>query len=432
MSRPRAETAELWAAPSLGAERRAALLDVWSAFWMSRAAVWIGGIAAIVVFGWFDEHSARLDPLYLTSPFEGGLANLLVAPAARFDAAWYLAISDFGYEVGDRAAFFPLYPGLAALAGLLTGSSLLGAIAVSAMSALGSLYLLHRLVSLDHDPRATRTTILIVAWFPTAFVLSAVYSEGLFMLTSIGSLYAARLGRWPAAGLLGALAAATRSGGVILIVPLLILYLYGPRADRRPPAPGTGWRPRHAPRPDFLWVLALPLGLLGYMAYLGLATGDPLALFSAQQSWSRSFVPLGGIVLGTISALSGLFELLPGLEPIRGAVSPAQLKDALALRDVVLFGFMVGGLWLLREAWRRGLPPAYLAYAACGLALPLSVPAEGHPLQSLPRFEFALFPLWIALALWALERRRVRSVLVVMGTLLVVWSGLFATWSFAP
>lgn len=52
--------------------------------------------------------------------------------------------------------------------------------------------------------------------------------------------------------------------------------------------------------------------------------------------------------------------------------------------------------------------------------------------MSLPRFMLVLFPLWIALALWAHERGRVRAVLVVMGALLAVWSGLFTTWVWAP
>jgi hypothetical protein len=45
-----------------------------------------------------------------------------------------------------------------------------------------------------------------------------------------------------------------------------------------------------------------------------------------------------------------------------------------------------------------------VAYAAVSLALPLSVPASDAPLMSLPRFMLVAFPLWIALALWAVVR----------------------------
>ena len=433
MSRPNAETAEFWAIPRLNAERRAAVRDVWGAFWTSRVAIWVAGMAAVLAFGWFPDTSARLDPLYTTVPFQDTFANLLVSPAARFDSAWYLAIADFGYEVSGRAAFFPLFPGLTALGGSLIGSPVVAGILISSACGMGSLYLLHRLVALDFDADLARTTVWIVAWFPSAFVLSAVYTEALFLALSIGSLYAGRLGKWRLAGLLGGLAAASRSGGLLLIIPLLILYLYGPRADRPGRELGGTLRPRHPIRTDILWILAgVPAGLLAYLAYLSFATGDPFAVFSAQEVWHRSFVPLGGVALGIWSAISGGFELVvPGVGRPASEVANGTSVPILILRDIVLCGFMFGAFWLVYETSKR-LPAAYTAYAVTGLALPLSVPASGYALMSLPRFMFVLFPLWIALALWARERDKVKPVLVLFGTLLVVSSALFATWSWAP
>jgi hypothetical protein len=417
MSHPNVDTAESLALPGLSAERRAAARDAWAAFWSSRAIVWGAGMAAVLIFGWASETSARLDPLYTTLPYTDSFANLLVAPAARFDAAWYLAIANHGYEVGGRAAFFPVFPGLVRVGGELVGSPLIAGILISSGCGLAGLYFLHRLVALDFGLERARTVVWLAAWFPGALVISAVYSESLFLLVSVGAIYAARLDRWQLAGMLGAVAAATRSGGVIVIVPLLIIYWYRYRRIR----------------PDVLWLLVgVPAGLLAYVAYLGLSTGDPTSVFSAQAAWQRSFVPLGGIALGLWSAVQGLVELvIPGLARSPAANThgvPTQLID---LRDIAMLGFLVGGIWLCVEASRR-LNPAYVAYAVCGLALPLSVPAGGFPLMSLPRFEFVIFPLWIALALWAHERQRVRQVLWVFGTLLAICSSLFSVWALAP
>ena len=198
-------------------------------------------MAAVLAFGWFPDTSARLDPLYTTVPFQDNFANLLVSPAARFDSAWYLAISDFGYEVSGRAAFFPLFPGMTALGGSIIGSPLVAGILISSLCGLGSLYLLHRLVALDFDADLARTTVWIVAWFPSAFVLSAVYTEALFLALSIGSLYAGRLGNGPLAALLGGLAAASRSGGLLLIDPAADPLPV--RAARRPPRPRARGHP---------------------------------------------------------------------------------------------------------------------------------------------------------------------------------------------
>jgi hypothetical protein len=73
-----------------------------------------------------------------------------------------------------------------------------------------------------------------------------------------------------------------------------------------------------------------------------------------------------------------------------------------------------------------------VAYAAVSLALPLSVPASDAPLLSLPRFMLVAFPLWIALALWAVVRGAVRSVVATSSLLMVTATVLFSTWAVPP
>jgi len=72
-------------------------------------------------------------------------------------------------------------------------------------------------------------TVTLIAFCPTAFFFSAVYTEGLYLLLSVGCILLARRGRWLWAGVLGGLAAASRNSGVVLLVPFLLLFLYGPR-----------------------------------------------------------------------------------------------------------------------------------------------------------------------------------------------------------
>ena len=120
-----------------------------------------------------------------------------------------------------------------------SGLDLIVGIAISCACAIGALYFLHRLVTLEFDAGVARNTVWIVAWLPTAMALSAVYSEALFLVLAVGSFYAGRQGRWVLAGLLGGLAAASRNGGILLLLPLLIFYLYGPRSDREPDYPAA-------------------------------------------------------------------------------------------------------------------------------------------------------------------------------------------------
>ena len=431
MISPRSETAEFWALPGFTAERREAARDAWSAFWSSRVLVWVAGMAAVLAFGWSEHNATRLDPLFLTLPFDDAFSNLLVAPATRFDSAWYLTIAQHGYDATGRPAFFPLLPAMIKLFGESVSVQVLAGIALSSLCGFGGLYLLHRLVTLDFDAQHAKTVVWLAAWFPGALVLSAIYTESLFLLLSVGSIYAARLGKWPVAGILGGVAAASRSGGVLLLVPLLILYLYGPRLDAVASSGSSLLRFRYPLRPSVLWLLAVPAGLIGYMAYLGMNLGDPSAVFTAQDQWGRSFIPLGGLALGIWDGLSGAFELLvPGVT--RQLDGPSLVAPQLLdLRDVFMLGFLLLGLWLVYESAKR-LNLAYAAYAVCGLALPISVPAQGNALMSLPRFMFVLFPLWIALALWTAERGRYRSVLMTFGVLLAASSALFVEWVMAP
>jgi hypothetical protein len=299
-------------------------------------------------------------------------------------------------------------------------------LSVASASALGALFVLHRLVELEFGGEAATNTVWIVAWLPVALFLSAVYSESLFLLLVIGSFYAARLGRWPTAGALGALAAASRNSGVVLLVPLVLLYLYGPREDREPDRRQSGLRRRYDLQPDLLWLAAVPLGLLAYIAYLQISFGEPLAPFTQQNHWHRSFVPLGGVPSGIWEGLKALISAVPGGASVLGTHLNA---DSITRRIVELAALILAAV-LLRLSWKR-LPMPYTVYAGLGLFLAVSAPSSVEPLRSLPRFTLVLFPLWIALALWATERHRVRAVILVCAPLLVFWTYLFVSWTWA-
>ena len=147
-----------------------------------------------------------------------------------------------------------------------------------------------------------------------AFFFSAVYSESLYLALSVGLFWSARHGRWMWVGVLGALAAATRSAGVLLVLPALVLYLHGPREDRAPDMPGMR---RYRLRRDALWLLLMPLGIAIYMAYLGLSGGNALLPFHAQDVWNRHFAgPFVGVWDGLRAGFDGLRQLLLA-EPAR-------------------------------------------------------------------------------------------------------------------
>ena len=173
--------------------------------------------------------ASAYDPSNLTAPF-GYLANAIVSPLARWDSVWYLTIAHSGYaHIRERMAFFPLYPALIHVLGWIVRSRLLAGVLISLVAFAIALYLLQQLVRLDFGEEVAPTTVLLIAFCPMAFFFSAVYTESLFLALSVGSIYAARRERWALCGVLGLLAALSRNGGIALILPTAVIYLYGAR-----------------------------------------------------------------------------------------------------------------------------------------------------------------------------------------------------------
>jgi hypothetical protein len=415
----------------------------WRAFWTSRLLVFFTGVFTLLSFPKADW-APRFDPASLTAPF-GYFGNLLVSPFARWDSVWYLAISIGGYDhEAARTAFFPLYPMVIRAFGRIGGSwatYLVAGIVISMICFAIALALLYRLVELELGQDVARTTVMLTAFCPMAFYFSAVYSESLFLTLSLGCILCARRGRWLLAGVLGALAAATRNSGVVLVVPLVLMYLYGPRTDREPARPAAALLrggaarlrrliPRYRLRPGLLWILLVPVGLGIYILVLQLSMGDGLTPFQSQTVWFRHFAgPFGGIWNGTVAAWDGLRQLIHGEPPPIYFPQAGGDPFVAAGHNLVLFGFLVLGLAGLIGALRR-LPIAYGAYALAALALPLSYPADPQPLMSLPRHELVLFPLFMWGGWWITKRRWSTPAIAGMAILLGLFTAEFASWRF--
>lgn len=390
------------------------LSAAWRAFWTTRLLIWVAGVGAAVFLG-VSRRREDFDPPGLTRPF-GDVGDALVAPGARWDSYWFLEIAHSGYD-SVRAAFFPLYPLLIAPADALGSAALLLAgLALSCVCFVLALAVLHRLAALELGDEAARWTIVAVALFPMSFYFSAIYSESLYLLLSVGAFYAARTDRWAAAGILGALAATTRTSGILLAPALLLMW----------------WASERRRAADAVWLALVPLGLCAYSLGLSLA-GEPWdAPFRAQSTWMREFAgPFGAIADGAQAAWLGTRQLLSGSDhPVLFAAGGA---DALrvARHNVELFAYLLLAIPALVGAARR-LAPAYHAYVLMALALPLSYPVAAQPLMSLPRFEAVLFPLFMWLGLWLSHAGPWlrRAVLGVSAALLVLSVARFSTWHF--
>ncbi|MCK9247417.1 MAG: hypothetical protein M0P31_00325 [Solirubrobacteraceae bacterium] len=395
------------------------------AFVITRLVIVLAGSVAVALWE-FDTDVAVYDPRDLTVGL-GGLVDTLIGPFARWDTVWLLDVAEVLYPLTDveRTAFFPLFPLLVravasppALLGVpLQEALLLGGLVLSGACGFVGAMLVHRLAERELGHRAAAASVWALLAFPGSLWLTAVYTEGLFLLLSAGCLLAVRDRRWVVAGALAALAAATRSAGIILVVPILVGAWEAWRADpsrTRPELPSVA-----------VGAALVPLGLVAFVVALVVAGHPWNTSFLMQQEWGRETVgPWEGAWLGIRAATDGAWSIL-GV----GAHLPARV----AWQDVVLLLSLVVGVVALLGAVRR-LPLAYGAYAAGSILLPLTTPVvgDGHPLMSLPRFLAVLFPLAIWAGWWALRgpRWRAPALLATGLVLLAGTAGLTACWVF--
>jgi hypothetical protein len=333
---------------------------------------------------------------------------------AHWDGAWYVDIAMHGYRTPTSTAFFPLFPMLLRLGTALGGGPALWGVLISLVATPFAMYFLYRVAEKLRGVKAARIAVLTFAFFPTAFFLNATYTEALFMAFTTGSFWAAYVRRdLLLAGLLGALAAATRNFGVLLLIPLGYEWLRNRRE--------FGWRG--------LWGIGLvPTGLLAYMIFLWVKFGDPLLFFSAQGEniWRRELTdPVTALMVAWVEAREGLGYLL---DPATLFLDPRGGEAVLEAYNTVSFAFLILLLVLVGVGFSV-LPPNLSVYTFLVTLLPVLTPSPWAPLMGLPRYALGAFPLFIILG-YLLSHSRIALYLwlFISGGLGVAFTALFVTW----
>ncbi len=326
----------------------------------------------------------------------------------RWDVVHYMEIARYGYRNIFDTAFFPLFPLLIGIVAHLAGNQgylLIGTL-ISNLALLGTLFTLYLLAVEVSGEQVARRTLLYLCIFPTALFFFAAYNESLFLLLVTSVFLALRRHRWWLAGLLGMLAALTRSPGLLLVVPYL-WELWLARADLGAPTEPGGppvaiaWR-------SLIWralpILLIPLGTALYSYYCWRLFGSPVTYATVQYRWAHSTVwPWAGIW----KALVGLFWAEP----------PGSLFEAHILLDLsATLGFVV----LAVLGWRR-LPMSFNLWIALLLLLYLVEPSinQPDPLISNQRFVLEMFPGFITLAALGCQHPRLHQTIVLLFPLLL-------------
>lgn len=375
---------------------------VLAVFASSRALFLAVGALAAAFVPWAEPAGSPLEP--------PGILNYW----AHWDGAWYSEIATEGYDARYPAstAFFPLYPMLVRLGAALGGGPAVWGVMISLLATLLAMYFLYGIAEKLYDRRVARAATLAFAFFPTAFFLNAVYTEALFLALTTGTIWAALVRRdLLLAGILGALAAATRNLGVLLLMPLFLEWHRNRREF------GTS---------GLLSLALVPAGLLAYAVFLAGKFGDPL-VFVRQQGdyWGRTPTnPIATLERAWVSAGEGArYVFDPRMLFVSESSGPSlAASNTLSLAFLVFFAVVMAvGVAVL--------PPGLSVYTLIITLLPVLTPTPSFPLMSMPRFVLGAFPVFLVIGYLLARRKNALGIWLVVSICLgVALTALFATW----
>ena len=330
---------------------------------------------------------------------------LLDVFGSRWDTGFYLSIADEGYKYEDvqfpSVAFFPLFPLFIRLLTVFLSDSLISGVLIANLALALAVILFYRLIALEADERIATRAVWYLLIFPTSFFGSAIYTESLFLLFTIGAFFFYRKRFWESSAMFAFFAGLTRLMGLILAPALLVEWFTTKFSE-----PDRGRRKWLGLLP----VIAVPVGTLSYMLYLEIKFKDALGFMTASAAWER----------GPSSPLATMVNLLqrPGEGWLRALLAGRiQTDNWMDFLFIVLFLFF-GVALLIQRRWSEAV------FVLLGVFIPFS----SGLLMSQRRYMWILFPAFSLLARWGenawIDRLVTAFSLVGLG----IYTAMFANW----
>lgn len=351
------------------------------------------------------------------APLGQWLQRVLVMPWVRYDVRWYQQIADQGYRPGEgTAAFHPLYPLLARLiTPLLGGNTYLALLLVSSCACAALCVVFTRYVEDIHGRQYAQSAGWLLLLGPLGFILLIPYNEGLFLTLAVAALWATARERWWLAGLLGALAALTRQQGLALALPLAWALLVALRERR-----ARAW--------DAGALLLVPCGYALFVVYRAIALYDLNGLtFKTSTTDFLFHVLVSPSAQNVAVGQRAAWPWEPLLVQLRLIYTTAESYDM-----VIDLGLGWAGVLIVIRGWRL-LHMHERLYSLGIVALSLSYyNGVRAPYMALPRHMLLVFPIFILLAYWASQGRRLRLLIEVLACINFFLLGAYVRHGWIP
>lgn len=176
----------------------------------------------------------------------------------NFDGIQYIKIAQGGYNEWQQA-YFPLFPLLIHFLKPIIKNNLYAGLLISNLSFGIGLYYFIKLFK----PKNNWLLVFLIT-FPTSFYFNVSYTEGLFFMLFVLSIYYLKNNKYVFASILASFASATRLIGSFLAIPFFFEIIFNKKYKQ------------------IVYLIFPFLGLFLYMTYLYLTTGNPLYFFTSQ------------------------------------------------------------------------------------------------------------------------------------------------------
>lgn len=308
------------------------------------------------------------------------------------DTHHYLTIADQWYRgqaengIAWRLVFLPFYSILTYILKLLVKDTFYSALIVTIATSSAAGCVLYRLARMDYDKETALKAVKYFILMPTALFYTTALTEGTFMLLSLLCFLYARKHKWIVAGLLGGLAAFTRSVGVLLLVPIawewVLALKFTNRQDRIKKASTAAS------------LLLIPLGFCIYLLINHYETGNAFTFLQYQREhWYQEL---------------GLFFDSPRyqLNYLTQWWSEGRISDTIALWTSSIIAQFTSLLLMAITAHRQR--SSYALYFLASFVVTMGTTW----LLSAPRYLLVLFPLVYSMMILS-KNRKVDSALTV-------------------
>lgn len=367
--------------------------------------VWHMLVSGIALYAAHEFGSGSVVPTNIRSEIPK-----LLKPTVQFDSYHYLLIVDNGYgqEKNASAVFFPLFPYAVRALTVLKVPAVWAGFVINLVAGYFACLFLALLAQQFFKKRTelALNTLLIFLVFPTAYFMTAFYTEALFCALGFGAFYFARQRKWALACMMLAGITATRLPGLVFVFAVFMEYLASKqfsykRFDR-----------------NIFWFLLAPLGIIAYMVFLSIRYQDPLFFMHAYalSNWTyQKFNPnIFATVFGQISWLFGRVVLHQSTQNVGNS---GVLHTTMFLMSwLVLVGASV---W----AYIKKYPVSYIVLMATSAVLF----AINSNFISVNRYILPMFPIYLLLADFFSDKKNSFTIYIagsamIMTLLLVLFS----------